>query len=69
MLFRSVLLVILVEAGTVTSDPNDKDNEKYIVDLIGRVTTVSIKTLELVSELPVELSFTTPDIEQSYQAD
>jgi predicted helicase len=57
------------EDGAVTSDPNDKDNEKYIVDLIGRVTTVSIKTLELVSELPEELSFTTADIEQSYQAD
>jgi hypothetical protein len=35
------------EGGTVTSDPNDPQNERYIVHLIERVTTVSIDTMAL----------------------
>jgi predicted helicase len=47
--------------GTVTSDPNDPDNERYIVELIGRVTTVSLETLALVRQLPPALDFVAPN--------
>jgi predicted helicase len=47
--------------GTVTSDPNDPHNERYIVELIGRVTTVSLETLALVRQLPADLDFVAPN--------
>jgi predicted helicase len=47
--------------GNVTSDPNDPANEHFIVELIERVTTVSIDTLALVRELPPDLDFTAPN--------
>jgi predicted helicase len=56
------------EDGTVTSDPNDPDDEEYITNLIGRVTKVSIDTMNLIKELPTELSFSTPDVEQSFSS-
>lgn len=46
------------EVGNVTSEPND---DKYIVHLIERVTTVSIETLALIGKLPQEMEFVTPD--------
>jgi len=37
----------------IVSDPNQySDDEKYIVDLVRRVTTVSVETVRLVGELP-----------------
>ena len=50
------------EDGTITSDPNDPENDQYIVDLIGRVTTVSLQTLDLISELPMDLPFGSSDV-------
>ncbi|MBO0789667.1 MAG: hypothetical protein J2P36_01785 [Ktedonobacteraceae bacterium] len=35
----------------IESDPNDPDDEEYIVRLVGRVVTVSVETVKLVSEL------------------
>src|SRR5688500_4181828 len=36
----------------LTSDPNRADDEEYIVRLVGRVTTVSLETQKLISDLP-----------------
>ena len=36
----------------IVNDPNRKDDPQYIVDLIGRVITVSLKTVEIVNKLP-----------------
>jgi len=36
----------------ITHDPNDPDDKWYIVDLIKRVTTVSVKTVDIVNSLP-----------------
>lgn len=47
--------------GNVTSDPNDAEDEDYIVQLIARVTTVSLETLTLIAKLPSEVSFTGPN--------
>ena len=44
----------------VTSNPNDPDDEQYIVQLIERVTTVSLETLALIRALPPKLDFTAP---------
>lgn len=49
------------EDGMVTSDPNDPENDQYIVQLIERVTTVSLETLSLIQQLPGELDFAAPN--------
>ena len=36
----------------IVNDPNCVDQPRYIVDLIGRVITVSLKTVEIVRKLP-----------------
>lgn len=36
----------------IVNDPNREDTPQYIVDLIGRVITVSLKTVEIVKNLP-----------------
>lgn len=36
----------------IVNDPNRADDERYIVDLIGRVITVSLRTVEIVGALP-----------------
>ena len=36
----------------IVNDPNRADQPRYIVDLIGRVITVSLKTVEIVKNLP-----------------
>jgi len=41
--------------GEITSDPNDPDNERYLIELIERVTTVSLDTLALIRSLPPEI--------------
>ena len=33
------------------SDPNNLDDEEYIVRLVGKVVTVSVETVRLVNEL------------------
>ncbi len=35
----------------IVSDPNQLDNEEYIVRLVGKVITVSVETVRLVTEL------------------
>ena len=35
----------------IVSDPNNLDDEEYIVRLIGKVVTVSVETVRLVNEL------------------
>lgn len=49
------------EQGNVTADPNDPKNEQHIVQLIERVTTVSLETLDLIGQLPDELTFDAPN--------
>jgi predicted helicase len=41
----------------ITSDPNDPADEQFIVRLIGRVTTVSLSTVNLLKGLPAEVEF------------
>ena len=36
----------------ILNDPNRADQTRYIVDLIGRVISVSLQTLEIVEALP-----------------
>ncbi len=38
--------------SSIVNDPNRADQPRYIVDLIGRVITVSLKTVEIVKNLP-----------------
>jgi len=39
--------------GNIISDPNQNDDEQYIVRLIGKVITVSLETQKIVNALPV----------------
>jgi predicted helicase len=48
------------EDGDVVSDCNDPDDDMYVVDLIQRVTTVSLETLSLVANLPADIEFIGP---------
>ena len=54
--------------GNVLSDPNDPADDKYIVHLIERVTTVSIETLALIAELPQDVEFTAPKTGKTVKA-
>ena len=36
----------------IVNDPNRADDERYIVDLVGRVISVSLRTVEIVNSLP-----------------
>ncbi len=36
----------------IVNDPNRADEPRYIVDLIARVITVSLKTVEIINGLP-----------------
>ncbi|MEX0613030.1 MAG: type ISP restriction/modification enzyme [Pirellulales bacterium] len=40
----------------ITSDPNNPDDEQYIVRLVGQVARVSVETVKIVDALPVEYS-------------
>ena len=40
----------------ITSDPNNPDDEEYIVRLVGQVVRVSIETVKIVDSLPAEYS-------------
>ena len=40
----------------IKNDPNRKDEPQYIVDLIRRVITVSLKTVEIIENLPARFS-------------
>jgi predicted helicase len=40
----------------ITSDPNRADDERYIVDLVGRVVAVSVETVRIVAGLPERYS-------------
>lgn len=39
----------------IVSDPNNPDDEEYIVRLVGKVVTVSVETVKLVDELAREV--------------
>ncbi|MEO8953403.1 MAG: type ISP restriction/modification enzyme, partial [Ktedonobacteraceae bacterium] len=39
----------------IVSDPNNVDDEEYIVRLVGKVVTVSVETVKLVEELAREV--------------
>jgi predicted helicase len=49
------------EEGNIISDPNDPQDEQYIVQLIQRVTSISIETLDLIRQLPEKLEFFAPN--------
>lgn len=38
----------------ITSDPNNPENERYIVELVGKVITVSVETVKIVNGLPTD---------------
>ena len=40
----------------ISSDPNRRDNPEYIIELIGKVITISVETVRIVSALPPILS-------------
>jgi hypothetical protein len=40
------------DQGNIVSDPNRADDEKYIVNLIEKVITVSLETIKIVNALP-----------------
>jgi predicted helicase len=40
----------------ITSDPNNPDDEQYIVRLVGQVTRVSVETVKIVNSLPAQYS-------------
>src|SRR5436853_5835662 len=40
----------------IVSDPNNLDDEEYIVRLVGRVITMSVETVKLVEELAREVT-------------
>jgi predicted helicase len=52
---------VVNEDGNVVSDCNDPDDDRYIVNLIQRVTTVSLETLSLVASLPADIEFIGPN--------
>jgi predicted helicase len=40
----------------ITSDPNNPDDEQYIVRLVGQVVRVSVETVKIVNSLPTEFA-------------
>jgi predicted helicase len=38
----------------ITSDPNNPDDEEYIVRLVGQVVRVSVETVKIVNGLPAD---------------
>ena len=40
------------ERGEITSDPNQADDEEYVLRLVGQVVAVSVETMKLVKALP-----------------
>jgi predicted helicase len=40
----------------ITSDPNNPDDEEYIVRLVGQVVRVSVETVKIVNSLPEEFA-------------
>jgi predicted helicase len=40
----------------ITSDPNNPDDEEYIVRLVGQVVRVSVETVKIVRALPADYS-------------
>jgi hypothetical protein len=55
--YLSKLILEQDDDGNITSDPNDADNDQFIPQLIERVTTVSLQTLEAIRSLPPALDF------------
>ena len=43
----------------IESDPNNPDDERYILRLLGQVTTVSLETLKIVESLPEDFGAAT----------
>ncbi|MCH8839424.1 MAG: hypothetical protein IH831_01855, partial [Planctomycetes bacterium] len=40
--------------SSITSDPNNPDDEEYIVRLVGQVVRVSVETVKIVNSLPAD---------------
>ncbi len=40
------------ERSGITSDPNNPDDQEYIVRLVGQVVRVSVETVKIVNALP-----------------
>ena len=43
----------------IVSDPNQRDDQQYVVHLIGKVVTVSLETVKIVRSLPQEIHLAT----------
>lgn len=43
-----------IKRSGITSDPNNPDDEEYIVRLVGQVVRVSVETVKIVNGLPEE---------------
>jgi predicted helicase len=44
------------ERNNISSDPNNPDDEQYIVRLVGQIISVSLETVEIVKSLPKSFS-------------
>jgi len=47
---------VAAATGDITSDPNNPDDEEYIVRLVGQIVRVSVETVKIVNALPAEYS-------------
>jgi predicted helicase len=45
--------VLTDKRSGITSDPTREDDPEYIVRLVGQVTRVSLKTVDIVNNLPI----------------
>jgi predicted helicase len=48
--------ISLDKRSGITSDPNNPDDEEYIVRLVGQLVRVSLETVKIVKALPAEYS-------------
>src|SRR5262249_15482743 len=46
--------LVAIQVTAITSDPNNPDDEEYIVHLVGQVVRVSVETVKIVNALPKE---------------
>ena len=53
---RLTLAILGDKRSGIVSDPNNLNDEEYIVRLVGRVVTVSVETVKLVEELAREVT-------------
>src|SRR5262249_44880970 len=51
-----------------STDPNNPEDERYVVRLIERVTAVSLETMKLINALPPQLTFVGLDLAKGEKA-